>query len=66
MDKRKMWHGDTFTTKQRNAKFAKTFHRQNKPVYSKLSWHKIKKQLLLAEIAETVSLGSQFLYFTAA
>ena len=39
MDKRKVWHGDTFTkiiftTKQRNAKFTKIFHQQNKPVYS--------------------------------
>ena len=40
MDKRKVWHGDTFVklifmTKQRNTKFVKIFHRQNKPVYSK-------------------------------
>ena len=38
MDKRKVWHGNTFTklifaTKQRNAKFAKIFYRQNKLVY---------------------------------
>ena len=39
VDKRKVWHGDTFAklifvTKQRNAKFAKIFHHQNKSVYS--------------------------------
>ena len=38
MDKRKMWLGDPFmklifVTKQRNMKFVKIFHHQNKPVY---------------------------------
>ena len=48
VDNRKMWHGDAFaklifTTKQRNTKFMKMFHCQNRPVYSdhdrwKFSW----------------------------
>ena len=38
MDKRKMWLGDPFmklifVTKQKNMKFVKIFHHQNKPVY---------------------------------
>ena len=47
MDKRKVWLGDTFAklifmTKQRNAKFKKIFHRQNKSVYSIIIFMKDK------------------------